>query len=155
MCYSLNFGYNHGQDCYRILDAETGRVAYSRDVTWHHQETTWITPIRAAPTEPPRDIYISMPQSVPVAALSPAPVITPLAPAPTEALPPPPTPAPYSPAPNPPRVSRKLESRDTGRCPGGRLARHVHCAMHHGKTPVAMVYHWTMRLWCQCWRKAK
>ena len=33
MCYFLNFGYNHGRDCYRLLDAETGRVAYSRDVT--------------------------------------------------------------------------------------------------------------------------
>ena len=29
MCYFLNFGYNHGRDCYRLLDAETGRVAYS------------------------------------------------------------------------------------------------------------------------------
>ena len=53
MCYFLNFGYNHGRDCYLLLDAETGRVAYSRDVTWHHPETPWITPIRAAPTEPP------------------------------------------------------------------------------------------------------
>ena len=24
MCYFLNFGYNHGRDCYRLLDAETG-----------------------------------------------------------------------------------------------------------------------------------
>ena len=53
MCYFLNFGYNHGWDCYRLLDAETGRVAYSRDVTWHHPETPWITPIRTAPAEPP------------------------------------------------------------------------------------------------------
>ena len=51
MCYFLNFGYNHGRDCYRLLDAETGRVAYSRDVTWHHSKAPWITtPIRAAPT---------------------------------------------------------------------------------------------------------
>ena len=35
MYYFLNFGYNYGRDCYRLLDAETGRVAYSRDVTWH------------------------------------------------------------------------------------------------------------------------
>ena len=49
MCYFLNFGYNHGRDCYRLLDAETGRVAYSRYVTWHHPEVPWITtPIRAA-----------------------------------------------------------------------------------------------------------
>ena len=50
MCYFLNFGYNHGRDCYRLLDAETGRVAYSRDITWHHPETPRITPIRVAPT---------------------------------------------------------------------------------------------------------
>ena len=46
MCYFLNFGYIHGWDCYRLLDAGTGRVAYLRDVTWHHPETPWITPIR-------------------------------------------------------------------------------------------------------------
>ena len=53
MFYFLNFGYNHGRDCYWLLDAETGRVAYSRDFTWHHPETSWTTPIRAAP----KDIY--------------------------------------------------------------------------------------------------
>ena len=89
MCYFLNFGYNHGRDCYRLLDGETGRVAYSRYVTWHHPEVPWITtPIRAAPTEPPRDIYVPMPQSLPVAAPSPAPVATPPAPAPAATLPP-------------------------------------------------------------------
>ena len=77
MCYYLTFGYNYGWDCYRLLDAETGRVAYSRDVTWHHPETPWITPIRAAPTEPPRDIYVTVPQSVPAAAPCRAPVVTP------------------------------------------------------------------------------
>ena len=45
-------------------------------------------------------------------------------------------------------------TRDTWRCPGGRVARSVHCAMRHGNKPIVMVYHWTMRLWCQCWRKA-
>ena len=107
MCYFLNFGYNHGQDCYRLLDAETGRVAFSRDVTWHHPETPWIAPIRVAPTEPPRDIYIPMSQSVPVAAPSPAPVATPPAPAPAATLPPPPTRTSNSPTPIPPRVSRE------------------------------------------------
>ena len=87
MCYFLNFGYNHGRDCYRLLDEETGRVAYSRNVTWHHPEASWITtPIRAAPTKPPMDIYVPMPQSVPVAAPSPAPVATPPAPAPAATL---------------------------------------------------------------------
>ena len=110
MCYFLIFGYNHGRDdSYRLLDADTGRVAYSRDVTWHHPETPWITPIRAAPTEPPRDIYVPMPQSVPVAVPSPAPVATSPAPAPAETLPTPPTPTSNSPASIPLRVSHELE----------------------------------------------
>ena len=33
--YFLNFGYNHGSDCLKIMDAETGRIVYSRDVTCH------------------------------------------------------------------------------------------------------------------------
>ena len=109
MCYFLNFGYSHGRDCYWLLDAETGRVAYSRDVTWHHPETPWITPIRVAPTEPSRDIYVPMPQSVPAAAPSPTPVATPPAPAPAATLLPPPTPTSNFPAPIPSRVSRELE----------------------------------------------
>ena len=32
-CYFLNFGYNHGSDCVKIMDAETGRTVHSRDVT--------------------------------------------------------------------------------------------------------------------------
>ena len=106
MCYLIKFRYNHGWGCYRLLDAETGRVAYSRDVIWHHPETPGITPIRDAPSEPPRDIYVPMSQSVPVAASSPAPITTPPALAPAETLPPPPTPTSSSPAPTPPRVSR-------------------------------------------------
>ena len=35
LCYFLNFGYNHGSDCIKIMDAETGRIVHSRDVTWH------------------------------------------------------------------------------------------------------------------------
>ena len=118
MCYFLNFGYNHGRDCYRLLDAETGRVAYSRDVTWHHPETPWIAPIRAAPAEPPRDIYVPMPQSVPFAAPSPAPIAPPPAPAPAATLPPPPAPTSNSPAPIPPRVNRELEHEGYVEMPG-------------------------------------
>ena len=122
MCDFLNFGYNHGRDCYRLLDAETGRVAYSRGVTWHHPEAPWITtPIRASPTEPPRDINVPMPQSVPVAAPSPAPVATPPAPAPAATLPPPPTRTLNSPAPIPPRVSRELEHEGYVEMPGRTL----------------------------------
>ena len=119
MCYFLNVGYYHGRDCYRLLDAETGRVACSRDVTWHHPEAPWITtPIRAAPTEPPRDIYVPMPQSVPVAAQSPAPVATPPASVLEATLPPPPTRTSNSPAPIPPRVSRELEHEGYVEMPG-------------------------------------
>ena len=114
MCYFLIFGCNHGRDCYRLLDAETGRVAYSRDVTWHHPESPWIP----TPTEPPRDIYVPMPQSVPVAAPSHAPVATPPAPAPAATLPPPPTRTSNSPAPIPQRVSRELEHEGYVEIPG-------------------------------------
>ena len=32
-CFFLNFGYNHGSDCFNIMDAETGMIVHSRDVT--------------------------------------------------------------------------------------------------------------------------
>ena len=33
--YFSKIGYNHGSDCFKSMDAETGRVVQSRDVTWH------------------------------------------------------------------------------------------------------------------------
>ena len=33
-CYLLNFGYNHGSDCMKIMDAKTGQIVHSRDVNW-------------------------------------------------------------------------------------------------------------------------
>ena len=30
----------------------------------------------------------------------------------------------------------------------------MHYAMHRGSAPIAMVYHWTMRPWCQCFKAA-
>ena len=124
-------------------------------VIWHHPETPGITPIRDAPSEPPRDIYVPMSQSVPVAASSLAPVTTPPAHAPAKPLPTPPTPTSNSTAPIPPRVSRELEYEGYVEIPG--RTRNETCALRdaHGITYIAMVYHWTMRLWCQCWRKAK
>ena len=119
MWYSfIYFGYDHGRDSYRVLGAETGRVAYSRDVTWRHPETPWITPIRAVPTEPPRNIYVPMPQSVPIAAPSPSPIATSPASASAETLPPPPTPMANSPAPILSRVSRELEYEGYVEMPG-------------------------------------
>ena len=45
--YFLNLGYNHGSDCVKIMDAETGRIVHSRDVTWHQPREPLISP---APT---------------------------------------------------------------------------------------------------------
>ena len=47
LCFFLNFGYNHGTDCFKIMDAETGKVAHSRDITWHQPREPLISP---APT---------------------------------------------------------------------------------------------------------
>ncbi|CAN0359502.1 unnamed protein product, partial [Ascophyllum nodosum] len=47
LCYFLNFGYNHGRDCIKIMDAETGRIVHSRDVTWHQPREPLVS---AAPT---------------------------------------------------------------------------------------------------------
>ena len=54
----------------------------SRNVTSHYAKAPWTTPVRTARIKPPRDTYVPMPESVPVAVLSPAPAAAPLAPAP-------------------------------------------------------------------------
>ena len=59
LCYFLNFGYNHGRNCHKPLDAETEKVAFSRDVTRHHPEAPLMLPataVRNPPTAPPEDI---------------------------------------------------------------------------------------------------
>ena len=125
----LNFGYNHGRDFYRLLNADTERVAYSRDVTWNHLEALGATPIGAAPTESPRDIYVLMPQSVPVAAPSHAPVAAPLAPALPAMPPPPPTPIMSNiPARIRPSVRRESEYKRYVEMPG-RTCGEI-CALH-------------------------
>ena len=45
-CFFLNFGYNHGSDCFKVMDAETGRIVHSRDVTWHQPREPLIFPAR-------------------------------------------------------------------------------------------------------------
>ena len=67
---------------------------------------------------PPRDIYAPMPQSVPVAAPSLAPVATPPAPAPAATQPPPPTRTSNFPDPISPCVSRELEHEGYVEMPG-------------------------------------
>ena len=88
----------------------------SRNVTSHYAKAPWTTPVRTARIKPPRDTYIPMPESVPVAALSPAPAAAPPAPAPAATLPP--TRTSNSPAPIPPRVSRKLKNEGHVEMPG-------------------------------------
>ena len=171
LCYFLNFSYNHGHDCHKLLDVETGKVVFSRDVAWHHPEAPLIPPATAVgnpPTAPPGDIYVPMPTPMPsVAAPTPAPVQPAPTPAPSPTLVPAPAPTPApptslppvlmsnSPAPIPRALAVNRRMRDTWRCPGGRVARPVQCAMHHGNTPVAMVCHRTMRPWCKCWTRVK
>ena len=46
-CHFLKFGYNHGSDWFKVMDAETGRIVHSSDVTWH-QPREPLTPL--APT---------------------------------------------------------------------------------------------------------
>ena len=75
LCYFLNFGYNHGHDCHKLLDAETGKVVFSCDITWHHPEAPLIPPATAVgnpPTAPPEDIYVPISTPVPSVA-APAP----------------------------------------------------------------------------------
>ena len=144
MCYFLNFGYNHGRDCYRLLDAETGRVAYSRDVTWQH---------RGSPRSGPRQPNRRATSPFPCRSLCPSPRHL-LYPSPLRQLP-------HrqrhyrhrlhqrrTPRLRSPRASAaNYNTRDTWRCPGGRVARPVYCTMRHGITPIVMVYHWAMRLY--------
>ena len=53
-CFFLNFGYNHGNDCMKIMDAETGRIVHSRDVTWHQPREPLISPAPAVGSEVPQ-----------------------------------------------------------------------------------------------------
>ncbi|CAM9373706.1 unnamed protein product, partial [Ascophyllum nodosum] len=124
----------HGHDCHKLLNAETGKVVFSRNVTWHHPETPLIPPATAIgnpPTVPPEDIYVPMPTPVPSVTM---PTPTPVPPAPTPAPSPTPVPAPAptpvpptssppismsnSPTPIPPRVSRELAHEGYVEMPG-------------------------------------
>ena len=168
MTFFFNFGYNHGHDCHKLLDAETGKVVFSRDVTWHHQKAPLIPPATAVenpPIAPPEDIYVQMPTPVPSVtapasapvppASAPVPLPTPVpASAPTPAPPSPPPPIPMSNSPA--QITGTLAAKKgTWRWQGGRVARPVQCGMHHGNTPVAMVCHWIMQPWCRCWTRVK
>ena len=53
-CYFLNFGYNHGSDCVKIMDAETGRIVHLRDVTWHQPRKPLISTAPTVGSEVPQ-----------------------------------------------------------------------------------------------------
>ena len=88
----------------------------SRNVTSLYAKGPWTTPVRTTRIKPPRDIYIPMPESVPVAALSPAPAAAPLAPASASTTPPASVLKP--PAPIPPRVGRDIKNEGHVEMPG-------------------------------------
>ena len=78
LCCFLKFGYNYGSGCVKIMDAETGRIAQSRDVTWHQPREPLTSPAPTVESEVPQspsgaatpeDIYI---QPAPAATTAPA-----------------------------------------------------------------------------------
>jgi len=92
LCHFLNFGYNHRRDCFKLLDADAGKVIYSCDITRYHPKAPLIPPInadRCQPTALQEDIYVPAPAPGPDPGPAPAP-----APAPTPATLPTPAPAP-------------------------------------------------------------
>ena len=77
-CYFLNFGYNHGSDCMKIMDAETGRIVHSRDVIWHQPRESLISPAPTVGSDVPQSPsgadtpdYIHI-QPTPAATIAPA-----------------------------------------------------------------------------------
>ena len=88
----------------------------SLSITSHYSKAPWTTPVRTARIKPPRDTYVPIPNSVPVAALSPAPAAAPLAPAPASTTPP--ASLLKTPAPIPPRVGRDIKNEGHAEMPG-------------------------------------
>ena len=90
--FSLNFGYNHRSDFFKIMDAETGRVAHSRDVIWHQPREPLIFPaltVRSGVPQPssgaetPDYVYIQpTPSATATPAAAPVPASSIAAPAP-------------------------------------------------------------------------
>ena len=80
----------------------------SRNATSHYAKAPWTSPVRTARIKPPKDTYVPMPESVPVAALSSAPAAAPLAPAPASTTTPASVLTPS--APIPPRVGRDIKN---------------------------------------------
>ena len=79
----------------------------SCNATSHYTKAPWTTPVRTARIKPPGDTYVPMPESVPVAALSPAPASTT-----------PPALVLKPPAPIPPRVGHDIKNEGHVEIPG-------------------------------------
>ena len=114
----LNFGYNHGRDCIKIMDAETGRIVHSRDVTWHQPREPLVSAAPTVESEVPQSPSgVTMPGYIyiqPAPAATTAPAAAPV-PAPDNAAPTPPR---QSTAPPPDRVVRELGHEGDVRMPG-------------------------------------
>ena len=151
LCYFLNFGYNHGRDYSKLLDAEIGKkVVFSRVFTWYHPEAPLILPATAVgnpPAVPPEDIYVPIPTPVPIvatpsSALAPVPAHAPepapsATPAPasvptSSSITPPPLTMSTPPVPIPPRVGRKLRHKRYEEMPGRTLGQTRPYAHRHG-----------------------
>ena len=64
-CYFLDFGYNHGSDCFKVMDAETGRIVHSRVVTRHQPRKPVLSPAPTAGSGvPPSPFGAEMPDNV-------------------------------------------------------------------------------------------
>ena len=104
-CFFLNFGYNHGSDCFKVMDAETGKIVQSRDVTWHQPREPLISPaptVGSGVSQSPSDA--ELPDYVHIQTATTTPPAAPV-PAPDHAAPTPPR---QSTAPLPDRVVREL-----------------------------------------------
>ena len=110
-CFFLNFGYNHGSDCFKLMDVETGRIVHSRDVTWHQPREPLIPPASTVESGVPQSpSNAELPDYVRIQTATTTPPAAPV-PAPDNAAPTPPrqSAAPrQSTAPPPDRVVREL-----------------------------------------------
>ena len=110
-CFFLNFGYNHGSDCFKLMDAETGRIVHSRDVTWQQPREPLISPASTVESGVPQSpSNAELPDYVRIQTATTTPPAAPV-PAPDNAAPTPPrqSAAPrQSTAPPPDRVVREL-----------------------------------------------
>ena len=114
-CFFLNFGYNHGSDCFKLMDAETGRIVHSRDVTWHQPREPLISPASTAESGVPQSpSNAELPDYVRIQTATTTPPAAPV-PAPDNAAPTPPR---QSTAPPPDRVVRELGHEGDVRMPG-------------------------------------